>query len=229
MMFMEAQKTRVPTGIMGLDKLTHGGVIKGTTTLVSGNAGTGKTIALLQFVHEGLKREENGLLISLEENPEELKLDALEFGWDFDKYEKEGKCKIVRFTANELEELTATLDKLIRLNNYKRIAIDSSSVFGMYKQDTYKLRKILATLVETLKKEGATAMMSAEMLPNSEQLSRHGIEEFVADNAIALYYNNNDDGPSRKLAIKKMRRTEHPNGYFPMKITNKGIEVLHIV
>src|SRR5512135_3680020 len=77
---------RVPTGIPGLDKLIEGGLVKGSTTLVSGAAGTGKTIFCSQFLMEGLKRGESCMFITLEEKPEDIIADVKRFGWDFKKY-----------------------------------------------------------------------------------------------------------------------------------------------
>ncbi len=93
-----------------MDKLTQGGFVKGSSVLVSGETGTGKTIFCLQYLWEGLKNDESGVYITLEETVEEIKKDALVFGWDFEKYEKEGKFKIIEKNVFEDTNLEFGLD-----------------------------------------------------------------------------------------------------------------------
>ncbi len=83
---------RIPSGIPGLDRLIEGGLIKGSTTLVSGAAGTGKTIFCAQFLFmEGLKKGEICMFITLEEKPEDIIGDVKRFGWNLEKYVEEKK------------------------------------------------------------------------------------------------------------------------------------------
>ena len=87
---------RVKTGIKGLDELIGGGLPKNSSILLSGEAGTGKTIFSLQFIYSGAKDfDEAGIYVTFEEKPEELRKEASQFGWDFKKYE--AKKKIVIF------------------------------------------------------------------------------------------------------------------------------------
>ena len=87
-----AETQRVTSGIKGLDKLMEGGYVKGSANLITGSTGSGKSTFLLQFCWEGLQRGENALYITLEETPDELVRDALQFGWDLEKYRnKRGK------------------------------------------------------------------------------------------------------------------------------------------
>ena len=88
---------RIPSGIPGLDELIEGGFLKGSTNLVSGAAGTGKTIFCSQFIWEGLQRGESCMFITLEERPEDIMGDVKRFGWDFDKYIEEKKLLAMEF------------------------------------------------------------------------------------------------------------------------------------
>ncbi|MCD6399073.1 MAG: KaiC domain-containing protein, partial [Candidatus Aenigmarchaeota archaeon] len=100
---------RIKTGITGLDKLIDGGFVKGSSVLVTGAAGTGKTIFCCQFLWEGLKNGENCMYITFEELPEEIKGDAAVFGWDFDKYEKNGKLIISYRDPFQTTDITTRL------------------------------------------------------------------------------------------------------------------------
>ncbi|MEM4679227.1 MAG: ATPase domain-containing protein, partial [Candidatus Jordarchaeales archaeon] len=65
---------RVKTGIPGLDEITNGGFVKGTNILVTGGAGTGKTIFCMQFLYYGAKEyDEPGVFVTLEERPDDLR------------------------------------------------------------------------------------------------------------------------------------------------------------
>jgi len=87
---------KCPTGIPGLDELLDGGLPRNRTILVSGSCGTGKTTFAVQFLYEGImKYNEPGILISLEQDPRELKQDMLFYGFDLQKLENEGKLVII--------------------------------------------------------------------------------------------------------------------------------------
>ncbi len=225
-MNMSLEIERTTTGIIGLDKIICGGLPKPSVTLISGSAGTAKTTFLLQFIWDGLQNKENGLFITLEEMPEEIKKDALQYGWDFEKYEKAGECNIEYFDPFELGDISSRLKDLIIVNNYKRVVIDSTSLFGMYINDTYKVRKKLFKLVQALKSAGCTALLSSEIPEKSDKLSLFGVEEYVVDGVIILYYTGMENGVCRNIAVRKLRLTDYKNGTFPFNITDKGIKVL---
>jgi len=73
---------RVPTGIPGLDMMLHGGLIRGRPYTVSGPPGTGKTILCVQFLLEGIRRDEQVLLVTTDEPPNELRANLEPFGWN---------------------------------------------------------------------------------------------------------------------------------------------------
>ena len=228
MCMVEKNIERVATGIFGLDKLVGGGLPKGSATLVSGGTGTGKTTFLSQYLWDGLKNGEKCLFITLEESPEEIKGDAIQYGWDFERFEKDGTFKCEYFDPFELSDMASRISDLIIVNGYTRIAIDSTSLFGMYVNDLYKIRKKLFQFVESLKKSGATSIFSAEIPENEEKkLSRFGVEEFVADGVIILYYVGIGEGVFRNIEIRKMRRTNHKHGVFPLDIKDDGMHVVN--
>ncbi|MCK4968096.1 MAG: Flp pilus assembly complex ATPase component TadA, partial [Candidatus Aenigmarchaeota archaeon] len=205
-----------------------GGYPKGSVILVSGGTGTGKTTFLSQYLWAGLKKGKKCLYITLEETPEEIKGDAIQYGWDFDKFEKDGAFRCEYFDPFELTDMSSRISDLIVVNGFTRIAIDSTSLFGMYINDEYKIRKKLYQLVESLKKSGATAVLSAEIPEDAEKkLSRFGVEEFVVDGVVVLYYTGIGDGIFRNIEIRKMRRTNHKHGVFPLDIKKDGMHVVN--
>ena len=93
---------RVPTGIPGLDKMLHGGLISGSIALLQGAPGTGKTTVGMEFLHHGVMEEdEAGLLVTFEQFPHTLYRDALAHGWNLRELEQEGKLRVV-FTSPQV-------------------------------------------------------------------------------------------------------------------------------
>ncbi len=93
---MVDMELRCPTGIDGLDKLLSGGFPRDRSMLLSGTCGTGKTTLGVQFLYNGILRyNEPGILVTLEQNPVELKRDMLQYGFDLQKVENENKLVII--------------------------------------------------------------------------------------------------------------------------------------
>ena len=87
---------KIPTGIPGFDLIAHGGLPKNRTTLVAGSSGSAKTIFAIQFIVEGIvRREENGVFVTFEESPNDIKKNMAGLGWDIQKWEDEGKIVFV--------------------------------------------------------------------------------------------------------------------------------------
>lgn len=131
-------KDRVPTGIAGLDDLIEGGFPRGSTALVAGSTGTGKTIFGLHYIYNGAaKYNEPGVFVSLEQTDEELRTQAKRFGWDLAKLEKENKLALVKVpVAKRNVRLFNLIKEAVERVGAKRLAIDSISIIeinaGMY-------------------------------------------------------------------------------------------------
>ncbi len=226
---MDRLSKRVPTGISGLDKIISGGFIPNSVNLVSGGAGTGKTVFALQFLYEGAKRGEKVLFISMEEDLNDLKDDAKIFGWDFNKLEDEGKAKFVYIYPYEITNFQTLLINEITRVNAKRVVIDSTSVLGMALDNEFEVRKQLYALASQLKRVGCTSILTSEIVDTeANKFSRFGVEEFVADSVITMHYlkNPKNNKVTRAMKIIKMRRTLIPHDPIKIKITKSGIKVL---
>ena len=225
----ESLNKRVPTGIVGLDKIINGGFIPNSVNLISGGAGTGKTVFALQFLYKGALLGEKGLFISMEEDLNDLKEDALTFGWDFNKLEEENKVKFIYIYPYEITNFQTLLINEITRVNAKRVVIDSTSVLGMALDNEFEVRKQLYALASQLKRIGCTSILTSEIVDlESNRFSRFGVEEFVADSVITMHFlrSSNEKKSQRAMRIVKMRRTHIPHDPIPIKITNQGIKVL---
>ena len=112
---------RCISGIPGLDPLIEGGFLENSVNLVTGETGTGKTIFCSQFLWNGLQKGETGLYITLEERPEDIKADAMLFGWDFDSFEKKGLCRLIYHDPAQVNNLGSVIIDEIKNIKAKRV------------------------------------------------------------------------------------------------------------
>ncbi len=219
-----AEIERVSTGIPGLDKLLEGGYIHGDTVLVTGSTGTGKTIFCTQYIWEGLQKGEKCLFITLEESSEDIMNDVARFGWDLKHYVDNGELKMMAKDPLELVNSIKQVAEMIKKNRIQRVAIDSTSVMGLYFKNPFEVRKQMFQIFKDMKESGATILATAEATEESKGLSRFGVEEFVADGVIVLHYlEYAAGGTPRSLIIRKMRRTSHGADVYPIEISKSGI------
>ncbi|MEM0372904.1 MAG: ATPase domain-containing protein [archaeon] len=220
---------RVPTGIPGMDDLIQGGFLEGSSNLIAGGAGTGKTIFATQYVYNGAAEYgEPGIFITMEEGATNLWWNMKSFKWNLTKYEQDNLIKVyqvgmiepsefARKFTDEIERIKGMVDKM----NAKRLVIDSTTAFAMWMGSESQIRYSLFKLMEELKEMKCTTLMTAETLGGRDQFSRFGVEEFIADGVISLYFMP----PQRALFIRKMRGTKHDQKIHPYVIGDKGIEV----
>jgi KaiC/GvpD/RAD55 family RecA-like ATPase len=217
---------RVKSGIPGLDKIMNGGIPRGHLVLISGVPGTGKTMMCAQYIYEGLKKfKENGIFLSFEESPDSMRSVFKEFGWDFEPYEKKGRFNFLKYDPYHIEEVFDLLESVVRDVNAKRVVIDSISALGLYVRDKADLRRMIFNLSTVLRKLGCTALLVSEIVPGSKGISRYGVEEFVADSVVVLYYERNNLVFTRAIQVWKMSGSDHSNNLHPYKITKRGIRV----
>ena len=113
---------RVPSGITGLDELIEGGFVEGTVNLISGKAGTSKTIMCAQFLYNGAtKYGEKGLYITSEETKASLIRAMQTFGWDFEDLEKKKMVKILEVQPFEAKIVISKITEAIESMDIQRL------------------------------------------------------------------------------------------------------------
>ncbi len=232
---------RVPTGIPGFDELCGGGILRNRTYLVSGSAGAGKTIFGLQYLYNGItKYGENGIFIATEERPEQVRENVKMFGWDFEALEDEGKLAILDACSTKIGipshekyvdvrpfDMRSMLDQIIAIQediDAKRALVDGTTSIGFYLQDPAKIRVELLKLSTTLEILGLTSLMTCEITDDS-MVGRFGVETFVTEGTIMMYYKRTDSVRVRSIEIFKMRGSNHSQNIHPYDITSSGVVV----
>src|SRR5471032_1352664 len=228
---------KCPTGIQGLDEITAGGLPRGRPTLVCGGAGCGKTLLAAEFLVRGaMQFDEPGVLMAFEETEAELKANVASLGFDLDGLVRRKKIMIdyVHIERSEVQE-TGDYDLeglFVRLNHAidsigaKRVVLDTLEVLFASLPNEAVLRAELRRLFRWLKDKGVTAVITAER--GREQLTRHGLEEYVSDCVILLDHRVYDQIATRHLRVVKYRGALHGTNEFPFLIGDEGLSVLPI-
>lgn len=220
-----AKVRRISTGVRDIDKLIEGGVPENTLTLISGACGTGKSILGSHFLIEGARNGEPGIYVALEEGPDQIIDEMEKFGWPASELIKKKKLAVIRPDLYQYDTFLTTVEDTIKKIGAKRLVLDSISVIGLYFEDPYRVRKSIYDMSRTLKDLGVTTYLITEVREGSPEISTFGVEEYVADGAIILYYFKSGNNFTRALTIRKMRGTSHSTKIYGMKITPRGISL----
>ena len=228
---------RCPTGIQGLDEITGGGLPRGRPTLVCGGAGCGKTLLAAEFLMRGaVEFGEPGVLIAFEETEKELEANVRSLGFDLAGLVRRKKIVVdyVHIEPGEIQEsgdydlegLFVRLSYAIDSIGAKRVVLDTLEALFASLSNEGVLRAELRRLFRWLKDKGVTAVITAER--GREQLTRHGLEEYVSDCVILLDHRVNDQIATRHLRVVKYRGALHGTNEFPFMIGETGLSVLPI-
>jgi circadian clock protein KaiC len=229
---------KLETGIPGFDFLSQGGLPKGRATLVAGTAGSAKTVFACQFLVEGIKVGENGVFITFEEPPKALRKNMRGFGWNITQWEEERQWAFVDASPQpgeramvtgeyDLGALIARIEFAIKKYNAQRVSMDSLGAIFSHLTDSAQVRSDLFRLASALRELGVTAIMTAERTAEYGEISRYGVEEFVADNVVILRNVLADEKRRRTIEILKYRGTDHQKGEFPFTIIkNQGVVII---
>lgn len=224
------KQERLSFGTTDLDAMVGGGLLKGSTTLISGAPGVGKTTLGLQFLVAGIEAGQSGLMVSFEEFPASLIRDALQLDWDLKALEKDGRFRII-FTSPEvfLESLKSQqgpIAETIQTLNPGRVVLDSVAHFQRFTKDILELREIYNTLVNALKRQDMTSLLLDEAIRVLQ--ARRGRTEslpFLVDAVVLLRYVEVDSSMQRAIAVMKMRGSTHQKEIRRFQIGKGGIEV----
>ncbi len=225
---------KTPTGIHGLDEVTFGGLPRGRTTLVCGGAGCGKTQLATEFlVHGALDYDEPGVFVSFEESVADLTENARSLGFDLDRLAARkmlivdtvrlDRSELAETGAYDLEGLFLRLGHAIDAIGAKRVVLDTVEVLFAALTNQFIVRAELVRLFRWLKAKGVTAIVTGER--GNEQLTRHGLEEYVSDCVILLDQRPDGQTTTRLLRVVKYRGSPHDSNEIPFLIDEHGFSV----
>ena len=226
------------TGIQGLDEITGGGLPSGRPTLVSGGAGSGKTLFGVEFLVRGATQyDEPGVFMSFEETIPDLTKNVASLGFDLDRLVADKKLfldhvyisrsEIAETGEYDLDGLFIRIADAVQRVGARRIVLDTiEALFGELPNPGI-LRAEIRRLFGWLKQKGLTTVITAER-DRPDKLTRHGIEEFVSDCVIVLDHRIREEISTRRLRVVKYRGSTHGTNEYPFLIDEHGISVLPI-
>lgn len=218
---------RCKTMISKFDEILGPGIPWGSSLLLGGVAGTGKTVLSLEFIYRGALAGEKGILFSFEETEERLRAAALGMGWDLGSEIDRGMVEIVFIPQPDImvEAHILMMKERIDAMKAKRVVIDSVSVF-LHKVDNPQLnREKIFHLCTLVQNAGAVGFFPTDIPYGSPKVSRFGVEETVVDGVIILSSTEEGLERERYIEVYKLRNTAHLKGRHNMVIGHGGISV----
>jgi len=227
-----AKQTRVVTGVAGLDEMLSGGLVPGSTVLVRGAPGCGKTSLGLQFLVHGARNNDPGLFISFEEFPASIHRDAESLGWNLAELEEAGQLHLMFTTPQILLDSLASpqsaLSRLMLDGGIQRVVLDSITHFARLTDDPAKLRAIYNTIINGLKREGVTSLLLGEESRTPDPRQERGKLSYVVDGIIMLRYVEVESAMQRAIVVLKMRGSDHAKEIRRAEIRKGGMVVTDV-
>ncbi|TQD24913.1 ATPase domain-containing protein [Methanolobus vulcani] len=223
-----AQVSRISAGIPKFDELSRGGLFELSATLIAGNTGTGKTLFGLNFIVEGAKNGEPGIISTFEDSPAELRRYAASLGLDLEELEKQGLIKIIYTPPSEINACRHTIE----LRNYiqemgaKRVLLDDISGFDYVFDTQIAKREHIANMIRLFKNMGVTSMfISGNMAAGSDILQAEIPVSSLVDVLILLKHMDIGKEIRKTMSILKMHGSDHEKHLISYDITSEGISI----
>ncbi len=227
------QKT--PTGMLGFDEITHGGLPKNRVTVVMGGPGAGKTVFALQtLVNGALDHDEPGILVAFEENAEHIKMNAAGFAWpggfespdDVTFMDAQLRNTVLDGSDFDLQGLLSILRAQVEETGAKRVVFDGVDVLLGFLDNPLAVRREVFRLRDWVLESGVSGIITAKTNPNGAELDPHYDQlQFMADCVVRLSHKLVGHTAMRGLRVSKYRGTSHSSNEFPFTITRGGIDV----
>lgn len=238
--------THLKTGIKGFDKLMENGIPKGSSVLIEGGPGSGKTIFCLELAKYACKKGLNVLYMSFEEQEDRLRGHMERFGFNPKKYEKKGNLRIKRYNALDIarsveallseakRELLIDLQPVLIPKDFEPdlVLVDSlTSISSAFSGKEARFRIYMEQLFRYLENNNINSFLIREVA-NPAHVGNVYVEKgeavsFLSDGIIVIYniYFPKSGKRKRGIEILKMRGENIDRRIVEMKITGKGMRV----
>lgn len=220
----ESRTERLPTGVPGLDGVVGGGLFAGSTTLLVGTTGSGKTTLALQFALEGVRRGEQVLYVNFQENPAQLRRGISALGVDADQAVAAGLNLLYASPVElQIDSIVVQIFEAIKTGEIRRLVIDAVGDLATAAADSQRLHDYLYSLVQHFAVRGVTTVLTLEAgegftsmgLPQDQRIS------YMSDNLIHLAWSGDNAG-QRTLRVVKMRGSSHDHVVRAFDIDEHG-------
>ncbi len=224
-----ATEERVALGVPQIDDMLRGGLIRSSSTLIAGSAGTGKTLLSLHFLAAGARQGERGLMVSFQENPEQLRLRASHFGLA-DALTLDGRATEVLFLSPielNLDAAAAQIRAAVESRAVRRVVIDSVAELELAARDPHRFDDFMASLVGFMRGHEVTTIMTREitqLLGAQLTIGSQGLS-YIVDNIVLLRYLELDAQIRRAIAILKTRGSDHDKRLRELRIEAGAITI----
>lgn len=213
---------RTMLGIPAVDALIEDGFLAGSSTLVAGPSGAGKTLTGMHFIFSGARSGEPGLIASFQENPSQLEVILKPFGWSL------GEENVHHFYESAVdlyidEWMSVLLERIERLG-IRRVLVDSVGDLDMVAADRTRFREFVYSFTQRCTRAGVSVMLTIELqdLFHVRRLT-HDAFSHLADNVVLLQYVHSGTAIKRALTVVKSRGTRHDPQVHEFDITTDGI------
>jgi circadian clock protein KaiC len=219
------------TGVEAIDILTGGGIFEGSTTMVVGVSGVGKTVLSTQILREGA-RDHNmrGLLVSLDEHPAQIIRNAKTLGLDLEEYVADGTIQIMFESPQELN-IDAHFSRIIQLiekHNIQRMVIDGMTSYSTAIGEISVYRDFFHAIVAYTKQRLMTAFFNyenPEFLGISSYMPDFPVNSIV-DNLVLMNMVEINNALHRCISVVKSRGTKHSFDTREFAIGQGGISLV---
>ncbi len=230
----ESGRQKMPTGIVGFDEITRGGLPRGRTSLVAGEPGTGKTIFALQCLVNGVRQwGEPGVFLAFEEPTQQI-VDNATFGWDVAGLTEDQVSFLdahlspdtVRVGDFDLAGMLAMVGERAEEIGATRVVFDSIDVLLRLMDDAARRRQEVYRIREWLSATGLTGVITARTSgSNGDWAREHGFLPHIVDCVVQLSHWIDDRVSLRSLQVIKYRGSGFAENAAPMVIGPQGVEV----
>jgi circadian clock protein KaiC len=220
----------ISTGIKGLDEMLGGGTLTGNALLIAGPAGSGKTTTAIQFISEGVRENEPGVMAIFEETTPKYLDQAKGFGFDLEKMIEEGKLEMVYIRPLDLsvDETLYAIQEAVDRVWAKRVVMDSISGLQAALAPTFEqdFRESLYRLLGAMTGVGITVLMTVELTENYNELrfTPH-IVSFLTHDIVLQRYVEIEGELRRMMTVVKTRGRKHSSDLRSYEVTGKGIVI----
>ncbi len=223
-------RARIPSGVPGLDDMLGGGIPAGDAVLLAGPSGSGKTVFGTQFVAEGVRHGEPGVIAVFEEHPQDYLVRAATLGYDLSEMIRQNQLRVIYLRPLDLsvDEALTEIREAVSQIHARRVVIDSLSGFELALAPTFRedFRESLYRLVGALTGVGITVLMTVEVIETYTDLrfSPHEVS-FLADDIILQRYIELEGRLRKMITVVKMRSSQHSKELREYDITPRGLVV----